>query len=76
MNAGIIVEQPLIDVRFKNGRKLGTVEEDFASTLSPGDTFFFAGLRLEVERIEGTDIIVHATSKSARIVTYVGSACR
>ena len=33
MNAGIIVEQPMMDVRFKNGRKLGTVEEGFASTL-------------------------------------------
>ena len=27
MNAGIIVEAPLMAVRFKNGRKLGTVEE-------------------------------------------------
>jgi ATP-dependent Lhr-like helicase len=73
MNAGIIVDAPLLDVRFKNGRKLGTVEEYFASTLSTGDTFFFAGLVLEVERIEGTDLICRATSKSARIPTYVGA---
>ena len=33
MNAGIIVDAPMMDVRFKNGRKLGTVEEGFASTL-------------------------------------------
>jgi len=72
MNAGVIVEQPLMDVRFKGGRKLGTVEEGFASTLSPGDHFFFAGLSLEVERIKDTDIIVHASKKSARIVTYGG----
>jgi len=72
MNAGIIVDAPVLDVRFKNGRKLGTVEDYFASTLSPGDTFFFAGLVLEVDRIDGTDLIVHATSKSARIPTYVG----
>ena len=39
MNAGIIVDAPLLDVRFRNGRKLGTVEEGFASTLTPGDTF-------------------------------------
>ena len=39
MNAGVIVEQPLMDVRFKGGRKLGTVEEGFASTLSPGRPF-------------------------------------
>jgi ATP-dependent Lhr-like helicase len=48
------------------------VEEGFASTLSPGDHFFFAGLSLEVERIKDTDIIVHASKKSARIVTYGG----
>ena len=72
MNAGVIVEQPLMDVRFRGGRKLGTVEEGFASTLSPGDHFFFAGLSLEVESIKDTDIIVHASKKSARIVTYGG----
>jgi ATP-dependent Lhr-like helicase len=73
MNAGIIVDAPLLDVRFKNGRKLGTVEEYFASTLSTGDTFFFAGLVLEVERIDGTDLMVKASSKEARIPTYVGA---
>jgi ATP-dependent Lhr-like helicase len=72
MNAGIIVEQPLMAVRFKNGRKLGTVEEGFASTLAPGDHFFFAGLSLEVERIKDSDILVHASKQSARIVTYGG----
>ncbi|WP_269845197.1 ligase-associated DNA damage response DEXH box helicase [Allosphingosinicella deserti] len=73
MNAGIIVDAPLLDVKFRNGRKLGTVEEYFASTLSPGDTFFFAGLVVEVERIDGTDMFVRASSKSARIPTYVGA---
>ena len=72
MNAGVIVEQPLMDVRFRRGRRLGTVEEGFASTLAPGDHFFFAGLSLEVERIKDTDVIVHASKKSARIVTYGG----
>ena len=72
MNAGIIVEAPLLAVRFRNGRKLGTVEEGFASTLTPGDHFFFAGLSLEVLAIKDGDIIVHASSRSARIVTYGG----
>ena len=73
MNAGIIVDAPLLDVRFRNGRRLGTVEEAFGSTLSPGDTFFFAGLVLEVEKIDGTDLMVKASSKSARIPTYMGA---
>jgi len=72
LNAGVIVEQPLLTVRFRNGRKLGTIEEGFASTLAPGDHFFFAGLSLEVEQFKDTDIIVHASSKRARIVTYGG----
>jgi ATP-dependent Lhr-like helicase len=72
LNAGVIVEQPLLTVRFRNGRKLGTVEEGFASALTPGDRFFFAGLALEVEQFKDTDIIVHASSKSAQAVTYGG----
>ena len=73
MNAGIIVDAPLLDVRFRGGRRLGTVEDGFGSTLSPGDTFYFAGLVLEVEKLDGTDIIVRASSKSARIPTYMGA---
>ncbi len=72
MNAGVIVEQPLLDVRFKGGRKLGTVEEGFGSTLTPGDSFFFAGLSLEVLSMKDTDIIVQASKRNARPVTYGG----
>ncbi len=72
LNAGVIVEQPLLTVRFRNGRKLGTIEEGYASTLSPGDHFYFSGLSLEVEQFKDTDILVHASSKPARIVTYGG----
>ncbi|WP_114954553.1 ligase-associated DNA damage response DEXH box helicase [Sphingosinicella terrae] len=73
MNAGIIVDAPVLDVRFRNGRRLGTVEEAFAAPLSVGDTFFFAGLTLEVERMTAAEIIVHASSKAARIPAYMGT---
>ncbi|QNM84079.1 ligase-associated DNA damage response DEXH box helicase [Sphingomonas sabuli] len=72
LNAGVIVDQPLLTVRFRNGRKLGTIEEGYASTLSPGDHFFFCGLSLEVEQFKDTDIIVHASTAQARVVTYGG----
>ena len=72
LNAGVIVEQPLLTVRFRNGRKLGTIEEGYASTLAPGDHFYFSGLSLEVEQFKVTDVIVRASSKQARIVTYGG----
>ncbi|MCJ8157277.1 ligase-associated DNA damage response DEXH box helicase [Sphingomonas sp. LaA6.9] len=73
LNAGIIVDAPLLDVRFRNGRKLGTVEENFAASLSTGDTFFFSGLSLEVEKIDQTDLIVRATTRPARVPTYMGA---
>jgi ATP-dependent Lhr-like helicase len=67
MNAGIIVEAPLLSVRFKNGRKLGTVEEGFASTLAPGDHFYFSGLSLEVERINGGQRMSMSTHLAERV---------
>ncbi len=72
MNAGVIVDNVMMDVRFNNGRMLGRVEEGFGSTLSIGDHIFFAGLSLEVTRFKDTDIIVRASSKQARLVTYGG----
>src|SRR3546814_9718318 len=38
-----------------------------------GDTFFFAGLSLEVEKIDTEDLIVRATTRPARIPTYGGA---
>jgi ATP-dependent Lhr-like helicase len=73
LNAGIIVEADMLTVRFKNGRSLGKVEEAFAASMRPGDTFFFAGLSLEVDRMDTEELIVHATKKPARIPTYGGA---
>ncbi len=73
LNAGIIVEATMLKVRFKNGRQLGRVEEGFAATLSHGDTFFFAGMSLEVEKIDTEDLIVRATARPARIPSYGGA---
>ena len=73
LNAGIIVEATMLSVRFRNGRQLGRVEEGFAATLSVGDTFFFAGMSLEVEKIDTEDLIVRATARPARIPSYGGA---
>ncbi|AKM08167.1 ligase-associated DNA damage response DEXH box helicase [Pelagerythrobacter marensis] len=72
MNAGIIVDSEMLTVRFRNGRQLGKVEERFAATLSPGDTFFFAGMSLEVEQLKDMDVIVRAAKASATIPSYGG----
>ncbi|WP_037492323.1 ligase-associated DNA damage response DEXH box helicase [Sphingobium indicum] len=73
LNAGIIVDQPALAVRFANGRKLGTVEEGFAAQLTPGDSFFFSGMALEVVKMDTSDLIVRATSKQARIPSWGGT---
>ncbi|MBM0170643.1 ligase-associated DNA damage response DEXH box helicase [Altererythrobacter sp. C41] len=72
MNAGIIVDSEMLTVRFRNGRQLGKVEERFAASLSPGDTFFFAGMSLEVERVKDMEVTVRAAKKSATIPSYGG----
>ena len=72
MNAGIIVDSNMIEVRFRNGRSLGKVEERFAAALRTGDTFQFAGLNLEVERMRDTELQVRASRKAAMIPSYGG----
>jgi ATP-dependent helicase Lhr and Lhr-like helicase len=72
-NAGIIVDAPMLDVRFRNGRSLGKVEESFAATLRPGDSFIFAGMALEVESIKDLELYVRAAKKAASIPSYNGA---
>jgi len=72
LNAGIIVDAEMLDVRFRNGRSLGRVEEMFGAGLKPGDTFRFAGLDLEVEAMRETELIVRAAKRSATIPSYMG----
>ena len=72
-NAGIIVDAPMLDVRFKNGRTLGRVEESFASQLRPGNAFIFAGMAVEVEAIRDLDLIVRAAKKATQIPSYMGA---
>ncbi len=73
LNAGIIVDAEMLEVRFKNGRSLGRVEENFGASLKPGDTFRFAGMDLEVEGVRDLELIVRAAKKSATIPSYMGA---
>ena len=72
LNAGIIVDAEMIDIRFRNGRSLGKVEENFAASLGAGDTFRFAGMDLEVESLRDLELVVRAAKKSATIPSYTG----
>jgi ATP-dependent Lhr-like helicase len=73
LNAGIIVDSEMLEVRFRNGRSLGKVEESFGATLSPGDTIRFAGMDLEVEGVRDLELIVRAAKKPGQIPSYMGA---
>lgn len=72
LNAGIIIDSEMVEVRFRNGRSLGRVEESFAASLRPADTIRFAGLDLEVEAMRETELIVRAAKKAGQIPSYMG----
>lgn len=55
------------------GLKLGEMEEYFLSTLTPGDTFLFAGEVLRLVGVEGMDaLVVRAVSEQPAIPSYNG----
>ncbi|WP_375289868.1 ligase-associated DNA damage response DEXH box helicase [Qipengyuania sp.] len=77
LNAGIIVDSEMLEVRIsgggrRGGRSLGKVEERFAASLSPGDTFAFAGMSLEVVKLQDMEVLVRAAKTSAMIPSYGG----
>lgn len=74
LNMGVIVEEPLIKVQLKNGRKLGEVEEVFIQGLLPGDTFIFAGQLLRYESCRETTAYVSRAAGGAdpKVPAYGG----
>lgn len=69
LNAGTIVDSPMIKVRLvsgkgrksktlQGGRLLGELDEDFIEQLPPGATFAFAGEILRFEGLSGTEAFV------------------
>lgn len=72
MNIGTIASDPAIEVRFGNGRLLGTVEERFAAGLRPGSRFVFAGRTLEVVGLRDVVLRVRAARRGRGIVPQWG----
>jgi ATP-dependent Lhr-like helicase len=74
MSIGTIVSEASITVQFRNGAKLGHVEESFVASLKPGDRFAFAGRVLEFIRVrELTAWVKPAPASSARVPRWMGS---
>jgi len=83
LNAGTIVEAPLLNVRVARsatagfaghaGRPVGRIEESFIEALSPGDTFLFAGLILRYEGMRENEVIATRTADDTpKIPIYAG----
>ena len=51
MAIGTIVSDATMQVRYANGRVLGSIEESFVARLRPGDRFLFAGRALALIRV-------------------------
>ncbi|WP_424969138.1 ligase-associated DNA damage response DEXH box helicase [Dinoroseobacter sp. S76] len=77
MNIGTIIDTETLKVRLKNrrgGTPLGEIEEGFAATLTPGDTFLIGG---QIVRYEGlNELTVEVTrraDKQPKIATFMGT---
>lgn len=67
MNIGTIVAPELLSVRRgpRGGAPLGEIEEAFAASLSPGDTFLIGGQTVRYDRLR--DMVVEVTPQPTRM---------
>jgi ATP-dependent Lhr-like helicase len=81
LNAGVIVEDPMVEIRLQSrgkpagagGRKLGELEEYFVEQLSVGDTFVFSGEVLRFGGLRETGAFVtRSRDPQAEIPSYNG----
>ena len=83
MNVGTIVEADMLKVRLmrsrgsmkiaRGGRLLGQVEEYFVETMTPGDTFVFAGEILKYEALVEDEVYVSRTAATdPKVPAYEG----
>ncbi|NNE81837.1 MAG: ligase-associated DNA damage response DEXH box helicase [Silicimonas sp.] len=77
MNVGTIADTDTLKVRLKNrmgGRPLGEVEEGFAASLTPGDTFLIGGRVVRYEGLrEMTVEVTRRADKPPKIATFMGT---
>lgn len=58
LNVGTITGEATMDVRYLTGKRLGSIEEDFISSMRVGDRFVFAGKVLELRGVQENAAIV------------------
>jgi ATP-dependent helicase Lhr and Lhr-like helicase len=62
---GTITADPVLELRYLRGKRLGTIEESFIARLRPGERFVFAGRLLALVRVRDMTAYVRA-AKGAR----------
>jgi ATP-dependent helicase Lhr and Lhr-like helicase len=74
MQIGTIIGDSVLNVKYMSGGYIGTIEEWFITKLKPGDTFIFAGKRLELFRIRNMQVLVRKADvkKVAKVVSWMG----
>ena len=75
MNIGTIQDTDTLKVRLKgNFKALGEIEESFAATLTPGDTFLIGGQIVRYDSLrEMTVQVTRDASKTPKIATFMGT---
>ncbi|MGK7651774.1 ligase-associated DNA damage response DEXH box helicase [Roseovarius sp. B08] len=77
MNVGTIQDADLLKVRMRRnrgGKPLGEVEEGFAASLTPGDTFLIGGQIVKYEGLRETVVEVSRdAAKKPKIATFAGT---
>ena len=73
MSIGTIVSDASLNIAFTNGKRIGTIEEYFISSLNPGDVFWFAGQALELVRVKDmTAQVKRSKKKTGRVPSWGG----
>ncbi|OAG73889.1 DNA ligase-associated DEXH box helicase [Gluconobacter japonicus] len=74
MNIGTIVDTPMLRVKSRRGKAYGEIDEYFASTLVPGDTFLLGGELLEFLGLHDTTVqAARGRGKDPRVPVYGGN---
>jgi ATP-dependent Lhr-like helicase len=73
MNVGVIVQEPMLKVRFRRGQALGEIEEVFVQGLEIGDTFMFAGQLLRFEGLREMNVeVTRGGAGEPKVPAYAG----
>lgn len=70
LNIGTITGDGTISIRYRNGTRLGSIEERFIARLEPGEAFLFAGKFLEFVSLHDMQAIVRPASKRATLTPH------